>query len=85
MVCWRPIFEVQTNRRFPGSQVSSVYARPEGNGQENRSRVYGQAEIQESVEVDKILWCILYKLGSKIGQDLDTIHMRCCICFPLVT
>lgn len=56
MVCWRPIFQVQTNRQFPGSQVfaaklcngsSSVYARPEGNGQENRSRVYVQAEIQD--------------------------------------
>ena len=66
------------------NESSSVYARPEGNGQENRSRVYAQAERQESVEVDKILWCIRYKLGSKIGQNLDTIHM-CCICFPLVT
>jgi hypothetical protein len=89
VVCRRPIFEVQTNRQFPGSQVfaaklcnesSSVYVRPEGNGQENRSRVYAQAERQESVEVDNILWCIRYKLGSKIGQNLDTIHM-CCILF----
>lgn len=56
MVCWRPIFEVQTNRQFPGSQVfaaklcnesSSVSARPEGNGQENRSPLYVQAEIQD--------------------------------------
>lgn len=44
---------MQANRQFPGSQVfaaklsSSVYDRHEGNGQENRSRVYVQAEIQD--------------------------------------
>jgi hypothetical protein len=54
---WRHKSEVQTIRQFPGSQVFAaklsnelaqyICFRPEGNGQENRSGVYAQAERQD--------------------------------------